>query len=902
MLARKKNLGLEADLSEYHKLRLTEGLGDLFETPHKLVVHDTLGRFLADVEPSANTALFKHIVGEKDRASRSNPVGTAKIPITELDAFEASLKAFYEKRATALGNAQRVIEHLRLPDPDLEPEMYRLYGPPWNRRLLVLWGCERKEAISLQPLAALAKLRRKFKPMWQIWLERLGWLGLLLLLLLTLAGLVDLGLGHIAITKAPLLPWWPQSLVDHIWPQIPNAKLQLDPNPTDAGSPVRADASASTHPDPKRKIEKLEIQWDTNAPFVRLDTSSKAHTFPSKGEYPVVLRVTDDSGKSGFTTNIAHVVTPQPFAPPPPPSGQYLKVEREPLNGFLPTRVTARVRFPGTVSFHGQHVRHLDTNTTASYEGFDKPGKYRIEWSPDASPQDLHGEFVDVSLWNTNQATNVPIANLQLKPNPTAVGIPVRSDASASSHPNPTRSITNREIQWGTNAPFVRLDTSSETHTFPSQGKYPVVLRVTDDLGRSSRDTNIAYVGVTPPSPTREDPPQPVKGKYLKVSIDPHNGLLPVRVTAKVEFPGEVAFHGQKVARLDTNTTASYDGFDKPGTYQIHWVPDTNTNSIGPETVEVALWKSTNQPQDRPIANLQLNPNPTDAGRPIRADASASSHPDPKRKIEKFEIQWGTKDPFVPLDTSSAAHTFRSQGKYPVVLRVTDDLGRSSRDTNIAYVAINPPSPPRSPFATLRVDGRDEQMRTVTVSDAGSTAANGSKLTRWRLDWGDKSKVADFDRKPEKQSHIYAETGRYDINLQCIDDKGAFAIASTNVTFSSEPKREFRSLEIVEGPGAGGVSTNANGQVVVEVVVFVRYSQEKNANLEVLKWRVDGQVHVSRNTQLTVQLPVGNHSIEVDAKVQGAQAELKASIAVQVTLEQKIQNKAGIKLKPLPDP
>lgn len=44
-------------------------------------------------------------------------------------------------------------DSFRVPDPDLEPDCYWLYGTPGNRKLLILWGCEKKEktAIPLMP-------------------------------------------------------------------------------------------------------------------------------------------------------------------------------------------------------------------------------------------------------------------------------------------------------------------------------------------------------------------------------------------------------------------------------------------------------------------------------------------------------------------------------------------------------------------------------------------------------------------------------------------------------------------------------------------------------------------------------------------------------------------------------
>ena len=55
-------------------------------------------------------------------------------------------------------NNQWIIRQFKLPAFERDPELYRLSGPFWNRRLQGLWGCERVMETSLPPAAALPKL------------------------------------------------------------------------------------------------------------------------------------------------------------------------------------------------------------------------------------------------------------------------------------------------------------------------------------------------------------------------------------------------------------------------------------------------------------------------------------------------------------------------------------------------------------------------------------------------------------------------------------------------------------------------------------------------------------------------------------------------------------------------
>lgn len=76
----------------------------------------------------------------------------------ELKMFREAAEAFYGKARVQVTNVTPFEKDLRrafrLPDPDKEPDAYWLYGPPNDRRLLVLWGAEIERDSSL-PIAAV---------------------------------------------------------------------------------------------------------------------------------------------------------------------------------------------------------------------------------------------------------------------------------------------------------------------------------------------------------------------------------------------------------------------------------------------------------------------------------------------------------------------------------------------------------------------------------------------------------------------------------------------------------------------------------------------------------------------------------------------------------------------------
>ena len=502
MIVINEGRGLEASLREYSKLCLPQGQTDFYQTDNKLVVREALGRFLADAEEGDGSVRFNHVVGGREQASRSHRVGTRKVPITELEAFEEAVRAFLQK-ADAEGTAPRakeIIAHLRLPDPDLEPDMYRLYGPPWNRRLLALWGCERRQASSLPLLEAVKKLGRRFKPLWQIWVERCLWL---LLLLLILAGLgVAIGSGLRGCKKPPLTG--------------------------------------------------------------QLDKINEPATATVNG--------TVQSGS------------------------QYLKVTVDPATMELPSKVTARVTFPGEVDFHQQHKSHLGTGESATYGGFDTAGNYRIEWQPDANSNNIHGEFVKIAIRHSAGQTNQLIANLQPFPDSVKTGQVVHADVTASAPASTNTPVTGAGIDWTGKGEFVPLTSNSESHVFYTPGPNVVVVRLTDESGNTSMDTRVVHIddGSGTKKPPVNKPPIP---RLRLVSID--TGQLSIVVTDD----GSVDPDGKIVSwSLDWGDAAPDEHFTNAplnqghpfagaGTYwvSLNCVDDQQTPGHEPAKVRVVL-------------------------------------------------------------------------------------------------------------------------------------------------------------------------------------------------------------------------------------------------------------------------------------------------------------------------
>ena len=157
--------GLLARVGDYEPLRAFSQGGVYWDkVPQQLIRESSLAEFLPPVEVEKDDqgkyGRFHREQGQRELLSRSKPLGGRRIPRDQLERLKRAVEEFKAK-AQATGAQQHnreLIERFRLPNPSLEPELYRLLGSWWNCRLQILWGCERTRDSSLPLTAAVERL------------------------------------------------------------------------------------------------------------------------------------------------------------------------------------------------------------------------------------------------------------------------------------------------------------------------------------------------------------------------------------------------------------------------------------------------------------------------------------------------------------------------------------------------------------------------------------------------------------------------------------------------------------------------------------------------------------------------------------------------------------------------
>ena len=276
--------GLLVPTNSYKRIKAFQGGSYYWEQQPQSIVRQYLGDFLPPVEAtkdgSDSYGWFRRFIGETELLWESTPVGRRSIPAAQLAALE---KCLDELRRVALSpetgpHNRQVIEGFRLPDPGVDPELYRLRGPPWARQLEILWGCEKSEDTSLPPSAALAALSKDRAYS----LKR--WLWLLLALVLLLLTLFLLNKCGTAIGKQAAI----------ITNQAPTSTSSIA-GQDEAARTLRLNLSGA---DPDGAIASYKVDWGDGKEDTFPGYTSKAERkYDKDGKYTIRVRSVDDLGQ-----------------------------------------------------------------------------------------------------------------------------------------------------------------------------------------------------------------------------------------------------------------------------------------------------------------------------------------------------------------------------------------------------------------------------------------------------------------------------------------------------------------------------------------------------------------------------------------------------------------------------
>jgi|GEM_PF-1098100 len=282
----------------------------------------------------------------------------------------------------------------------------------------------------------------------------------------------------------------------------------------------------------------------------------------------------------------------------------------------------------------------------------------------------------------------------------------VRLSATCSFHQDPKRHIVRYEWDFGYAGQNFQADAEGETATknggFPSEGYYPVALRVTDDTpGEPQTDIFVCQIYVHPPPHC----PVPKAG-------GPYQGWLnvPLKLDASQSWDANA---DNLVFDWDLDNDGLYgaedtDCFGQPsdatgvapswtwtapydGVIRVR-VSDASCKKVDFTTVSIG--------NHAPICSFCNAPYTGSAGSTITLDGSCSSDPDPNDAIS-YGWDFDGDGKFIDCTTSTCQYTIPTTlapgDKLDIGLKVTDKYGKTSvcyttvslRDKSVALVGSN---------------------------------------------------------------------------------------------------------------------------------------------------------------------------------------------------------------------
>ncbi len=501
-----KGLELELDLGKVRVLRAFQSKGDFWDSDqsdNQLLIRDSeaMRRFLPRVvyDRGLNTALFELMRGRREWACRSRGTGR-NLPSAEVQDFQDALDAWRCKAADPRCDPdnRKVIASFRLPDPATMPECYRVYGPFWDRRMLVLWGYETHGGTSIDPAQVAERLTARIDRTYGL-KKVFAWLLLILLCA--------------ALLGSALLLWWhratrPLRSDPEPAPTEPAGAtitqmvqyLHVEPLTVLAGMPVTAsvrragavdfasqrtfvvEADRPVVYDGFRKPGKYCVQWQPR------DTALN-----NEAIHVEVLNVVDARGNALFdATPVANLRLMPEYAAPGEPvhadaSASYAKLPGVELE-------LAEIQWPGRefaalTATNRKHVFH---------ELGDQVVKLRVTDANGSSAMDQAVVHVGIQP-PTNSAPVAAMKVLGFDPVERTLAVEGLADDAEDGTPAMV-------MDWGDGVTSIvhARSNAALTHTYAEPGVYTAALTAVDRDGVSSPDS-AAFELTVPPSEQEAD-------------------------------------------------------------------------------------------------------------------------------------------------------------------------------------------------------------------------------------------------------------------------------------------------------------------------------------------------------------------------------------------------------------
>ena len=329
-------------------------------------------------------------------------------------------------------------------------------------------------------------------------------------------------------------------------------------------------------------------------------------------------------------------------------------------------------------------------------------------------------------------------------------------------------------------------ETSSQrnpTHTYSAQGRYEVVLTVTDDDGADDARTGTVQPDAPAPPPPAPPPPAPPPPTPPPPAPPPPAPPPPEPPAPEPNEPPEADFEVscQHLSCSFLDRSGDSDG----GVVSWHWnfgdgATSTDRNPshqyASPGRYEVVLTvQDDDGAEDTRTRTAQAeSPAPPPTNDPPEAefhvvcDELTCTFTDRSEDADGVvdSWHWDFGDGATSADRNPT-HTYGSPGRYEVVLTVTDNDGATDTSTQSASPQPPPPEPP-PPEPNEPPDANfDVRCEELTCTFADKSKDEDGTIVSWQWSFGDGAVSTE-----QNPVHTYSTPGRFDVLLTVTDDGG----------------------------------------------------------------------------------------------------------------------------------
>jgi len=507
-----------------------------------------------------------------------------------------------------------------------------------------------------------------------------------------------------------------------------------------------------------------EWDWEGDGTYDwnSVENGNATYLYTMPGIFNPVLRVTDDSGLTGY--EYSNIIRP----------GCLTDVEASvnPGQGNAPLQVQLTVSptspyaiilyewdFDGDGTYDWSSTQQGNTSHTY-YTGGIYPATARVTDEADQAATDSVIIVVEKSL---------PMAVANATPQSGEKPLVVTLDGSASYDPDGSIVLYEWDYDGDGVYDWASSTTGTTEYAYRREGTYETTLRVTDNDGLTSTGSVSITVGQLSP--------------IALVSAEPLEGNVPLEVSfdGSASYDPEGAIESYAWDFDDGNTgdgPTAVHTYLSQGLYAAQLTVADDAGATGRASVEILA-----KPEGAPTAHANADPT---AGQAPLTVVFTGTGVDPDGTIILYEWDFdgdGTYD-WSSDSTGTTSYTYESKGLCTAVLRVTDDTGLTDTDS----VAIIVGSPP---ISLPRAHPTEGQVPLEVTFTANGTDEDGTIcFYQWDYD-GDgvfdwTSTLPGEDHESGLPRYIYRSERVYTALLRVTDNDGLVGEASILITVEAQ--------------------------------------------------------------------------------------------------------------------